>query len=76
MLVLSRKSGEGIVLDGGITITVLEAFHGKVRLGIQAPENVLVLREELAGFKNLRTRARVACRGRQLESPGRTPCCS
>ena len=54
MLVLSRKSGERILIDGGIVITVLEACNGKVRLGIQAPEDVLVLRDELAEFKTSR----------------------
>jgi carbon storage regulator len=54
MLVLSRKSGEGILIDGGIVVTILEARNGKVRLGIQAPEDVLVLRKELAEFKTVR----------------------
>jgi carbon storage regulator len=57
MLVLSRKSGEGILIEGGITFTVLEANKGKVRLGIQAPDNVFVLREELAEFKTLAKRS-------------------
>jgi carbon storage regulator len=57
MLVLTRKTGEGIVIDGGIVITVLEAHDRKVRLGIQAPFDVLVLREELAEFKTLPTRS-------------------
>jgi carbon storage regulator len=56
MLVLSRKSGEGIVIDGGITITVLEAGHRKVRIGVYAPDKALVLREELAEYKSLRRR--------------------
>jgi carbon storage regulator len=57
MLVLTRKAGEGIVIDGGIVITVLEAHDRKVRLGIQAPDDVLVLREELAEFKMLPARS-------------------
>jgi len=48
MLVLTRKSGEKIVIDGGIEITVLEVRGNQVRLGIEAPQGVLVLREELA----------------------------
>jgi carbon storage regulator len=50
MLVLSRKFGETIRIDGDITITVLEIKGNKVSLGINAPEEVRVLREELAGF--------------------------
>jgi carbon storage regulator len=47
MLVLSRKLNEAIVIDGGIRITVV-AFRGnQVRLGIEAPDSVRVLREEL-----------------------------
>jgi carbon storage regulator len=52
MLVLSRKAGESIVIDGGITITVLEIRGRHVRLGIRAPEDMSVLREELATFKD------------------------
>ncbi len=37
MLVLSRKVGEVIVIDGGVTVTVLEMKGQRVRLGIGAP---------------------------------------
>ena len=48
MLVLSRKLGEKIQISENITITVLEIDRGKIRLGIDAPRSVTVLREELA----------------------------
>jgi carbon storage regulator len=48
MLVLTRKPGEKVVIDGGITITVIEAKGGKVRIGIEAPPHVSILRSELA----------------------------
>jgi carbon storage regulator len=48
MLVLSRKPGEKIVIDNGITVTILEATGHRVRIGIQAPEDVPILRGELA----------------------------
>ncbi len=48
MLVLSRKPGEKIVI-GGITVTVLEVHGDRVRVGIEAPEHVRILRAELAG---------------------------
>lgn len=47
MLVLSRKPGEAIVLDGGIRIVVLSADRRGIRLGIEAPASIQVLREEL-----------------------------
>ena len=60
MLVLSRKAGESIVIDGGITLTVLEIRGRHVRLGIRAPEDISVLREELAAFRELPADAREA----------------
>ena len=47
MLVLSRKVEEEIVIDGGITVKVIETRPGKVRLGVTAPAGVRVLRKEL-----------------------------
>jgi carbon storage regulator len=47
MLVLSRKPNESIVIDGNIVITVLRVEGNKVRLGIQAPSDVTILRQEL-----------------------------
>lgn len=47
MLVLSRKTDESILIDGNIRITVLGIRGGQVRLGIEAPRSVRVIREEL-----------------------------
>ena len=47
MLVLSRKIGEGIVLNDTVTIRVVEISKGMVKLGIDAPKEMLILREEL-----------------------------
>lgn len=47
MLVLSRKAGEAIVLGGNITIYVLGVEGDRVKLGVDAPPDVLVLRSEL-----------------------------
>lgn len=47
MLVLSRKLNEKIIIDGGIVITVVKIEGGQVRLGIEAPSDVKVYREEL-----------------------------
>ena len=47
MLVLRRKIGERIVIDGRIEVTVLRVRGGKVRLGVAAPRSVRVLRQEV-----------------------------
>lgn len=47
MLVLTRKRGELIQIDGNIQVTVISVQGNRVRLGIEAPENVSVRRGEL-----------------------------
>jgi carbon storage regulator len=47
MLVLSRKTNESILIDGGIRITVLGIRGSQVRLGLEAPDEVGIHREEL-----------------------------
>ena len=47
MLVLSRKKNEKIMLGDSIEITIVRVSDSQVRLGIQAPSNVTVLRTEL-----------------------------
>ncbi len=47
MLVLARKFNESIVIDGGIKITILEIRGQQIRLGIEAPKEVGIMREEL-----------------------------
>lgn len=47
MLVLSRKLNERIVINGNIVITVVRIHGDKVRLGIDAPDDVPIDREEI-----------------------------
>ena len=47
MLVLSRRTGESIVIGNDVTITVLEVRGDVIRLGIDAPRNVVVHRQEV-----------------------------
>lgn len=47
MLVLRRKVGETIILDGVITISVLAVEGERVKIGINAPPDVTIVREEL-----------------------------
>lgn len=59
MLVLTRKKNEMIRIGNDIVVKVISTGRGKVKLGIQAPSNVRVLRAEL-----------VNAIGRQQQSPG------
>jgi carbon storage regulator len=47
MLVLSRKLGERLIIADEIVLTVTQIDRGRVRLGIEAPPDVHVVREEL-----------------------------
>lgn len=47
MLVLSRKKNETILIEGGITVTVMEIRGDKVRIGIDAPRDINIVRSEL-----------------------------
>jgi len=47
MLVLNRRPGEAVLLDGGIRIVVLESSRRGVRLGIDAPRELTIRRAEL-----------------------------
>lgn len=48
MLVLTRKKKESIVIDGRITVTVIQVQGNTIRLGIEAPREISVRRQELA----------------------------
>ena len=47
MLVLSRHENEAIVIDGRIKLTVVKIRGNQIRLGIEAPKEVAVWREEI-----------------------------
>ena len=48
MLVLTRKIGDGLLIGEGITVTILSVEGDRVKVGIDAPREVRVLRRELA----------------------------
>lgn len=48
MLVLSRKVGQRILIGDRIVVTVVKIGHGGVRIGVEAPAELAVVREELA----------------------------
>ena len=47
MLVLNRKPGESIILGDNIEIKILEIQEGKIKIGIEAPKDVTILRKEV-----------------------------
>ena len=53
MLVLSRRIGERLVIDDRITVTVVEIRGGQIRLGVEAPKEIPVWREEVAVRKEM-----------------------
>lgn len=60
MLILSRRTGEAIRIGGDIRVVVMATGEGSVRLGIDAPGDVTILREELVlevESENIRARA-------------------
>lgn len=59
MLVLSRKLGEKIVINGNIVVTVVKIDRNQVRIGVQAPKDVPVYREEIAPVQASRDTAQL-----------------
>jgi carbon storage regulator len=53
MLVLTRKKNESIVIDGRISIEVLQIKGKTIRLGISAPDDIKILRGELNPFTEI-----------------------
>jgi carbon storage regulator len=51
MLVLSRKLGEKILIGENICVTVVDIDRGKIRLGVEAPRDVPIFRQELLDQK-------------------------
>jgi carbon storage regulator len=47
VLILSRKPGEAIIIEGGIRVVVISCDRKSVRLGIEAPPSVSILRSEI-----------------------------
>jgi carbon storage regulator len=52
MLVLSRKAGQKVVIEGGITVMVTHVAGNHVKLGIEAPDYVRIIRGELKEIRD------------------------
>lgn len=48
MLVLSRKVGEKVVINGNVTVEIVRIQGNRITIGIEAPSDVKILRGELA----------------------------
>ena len=53
MLVLSRKLGEKIVIGDNIVVTVVKIDRNQIRIGIEAPQEVPVYREEISPVRTV-----------------------
>ncbi|MEI7926451.1 MAG: carbon storage regulator [Chloroflexota bacterium] len=47
MLILTRKAEQGIVIDGNVVLRILAVDGERVKIGVEAPRSITVLREEL-----------------------------
>ena len=47
MLILTRKVGESLVIGDNITLTVVDCVHQSAKIGIEAPKDIAVHREEI-----------------------------
>ena len=51
MLVLTRKDGEKLMIGDGIEITIVETKPGSVKLGIDAPEHLAIVRDDARSIR-------------------------
>ena len=59
MLILARKTDEKIVISDDIVITIVEAEKDRVKIGIDAPNNVKIVRNELYDTERFNMQAAV-----------------
>lgn len=69
MLILTRREGESVLIGDEVTITVLRVKGNQVRLGVNAPKNVAVQREEISE----RVRAEVTGAATAAAAPAAAP---
>src|SRR6266478_2955711 len=68
MLVLSRKLGEKIYIGENICITVVDIDRGKIRLGIEAPRDIPIYRQELLPL-NQQQQQQAQAQGQKPDTP-------
>jgi len=67
MLVLSRKSGDSIVVDGRIIIHVVKTDRDTVKIGVEAPRDVPIFRKEI--YDEIKSNNRQAAKVSHAELP-------
>ncbi len=65
MLILSRRPGDAIIIEGGIRVVVLACDKRGVRIGIEAPSSVSIVREEIVN--------QIAAENLRASTPGNAP---
>lgn len=70
MLVLSRRPGESIMIGSDVVVTVLEVSGETVRIGVRAPREIAVHREEVFLALQEANRAAASSSGEDLSSLG------
>lgn len=68
MLILTRRVGETLMIGDSVTVTILGVKGNQVRVGITAPKDIAVHREEI--FQRIGREASVTAAGEDLEKPG------
>lgn len=63
MLILSRKQNQSIVIGGNVKVTIVSTTNGTAKLGIEAPQDVSVNREEIE--KQIKTEGVIKCKSTQ-----------
>ena len=67
MLVLSRKPGDSIVVDGRIIIHVVKTDKDTVKIGVEAPRDVPIFRKEI--YDEIRSSNQEAAKGTKTDLP-------
>ena len=67
MLVLSRKPNESIVINGNVTVSVLRVDNENVRIGVEAPLEIPVMRKEI--YEEIKNNNKAAAGSAKLKVP-------
>lgn len=57
MLVITRKTEEGIIIDDNIEITILDVGKDRIKIGIDAPKDVRIVRKEIYNTEKINRQA-------------------
>ncbi len=63
MLVLARKLGESLIIGDNIKVTIEKISKGQIKIGIEAPKDVVIAREEVVKEGNVLEEYEKKCKG-------------